>query len=107
MKKLTEKEIQWLIENYPKKRQCDCAAYLLVSNNVIRRFARQLGLQKEPKPYAEVSKPKEKKPKPGIIEAGKGYCIECAFYVVGGMCGRTARITGALHKKECFKPNEQ
>ena len=106
MRRLTETETQWLIDNYPKMRQCDCAEHLMVSRNVIRRAARDLGLQKEEKPTV-VSKPKETKPKPGIIEAGKGYCLECAFYVVGGVCGRTARLTGALHRKECFKPNEQ
>lgn len=107
MRYLTDKERQWLIDNYPNMRNCDCAEHLMVSRNVIRRYAIELGLEKVRKPSAEVNKPKDKKPKPGIMESGKGYCIECAFYVVGGVCGRTARITGALHKKECFKPNEQ
>ena len=105
MKHLTEKEIQWLIDNYPTMKQSDCAKQLMVSDNVVRRFAKELGLKKIRKPSVEVNKPTNT-PKPSVLEAGKGYCLECAFYVVGGICGRNGRMTGALHKKECFKDNE-
>lgn len=34
-----------------------------------------------------------------------GYCIDCKHYILGGQCGRTGKITGALNEKPCFKTN--
>lgn len=99
----TENEKQWLIDNYPTMKQSDCAKHLMVSANVVRRLAKELGIYEKKNPAVEGNKPKEK---PSILEAGKGYCLECAYYVVGGTCGRNGRMTGALHKKECFKVND-
>lgn len=90
----TEKEKQWLIDNYATMKQADCAKHLMVSANVVRRLAKELGIYEKKNLAIEVNKPKAR---PDILEAGKKYCIECAFYVVGGICGRNGRIIGALH----------
>lgn len=103
MKTLTEKETQWLIDNYDTMTQAACAKHLMVSDTDVRRLAKELGIYKKKNPAVKANKPKEK---PSILEAGKGYCLECAYYVVGGICGRNGKITGALHKKECFKVND-
>ena len=105
-KQLTEKEKQWLIDNYHTKKQCDCARHLNISKNVIRRFAKELGIYEKKTPAVVSKKPKAKPDIIDVIEDGKGYCLECAYYVLGGTCGKNGRITGALHKKGCFKANE-
>ena len=102
--KLTESEKQWLIDNYSTTKLCDLSKRLMISDNTIRKYAAELGLTKDRKPVVEVNKPDEI---PSIMDAGKGYCLDCAFYVVGGWCGKKARPTGALHRKECFKVNDR
>lgn len=100
---LTEKEKQWLIDNYPTMRQCECAKHLMVSVNIIRSHVNELGLHKVRKPSG---KKKSDKKKPSVSDGDKGYCIDCMSYVVGGICGRTGRYTGALNRKVCFKDNK-
>lgn len=38
-------------------------------------------------------------PDVGLVK--EGYCLDCALYKVGGICGKSGRLTGALHIKNC------
>lgn len=107
MREFTEEEKQWLIENYPVKKQKDCARYLHCSDGVIRRLAKELGLYEYRKTYDK--NPIKKAKQGGLMEINQesqGYCLDCSLYRVGGICGNNGRETGALHKKNCFKERE-
>ena len=101
---LTEYHIKWMQTNYGNVSRKDCAKHFLVSVTTIDRWVKELGLQvRAPKdPSKNPSKDAEVKP---AVEALKGYCVDCLHYVVGGHCGKTGRLTGALNKKHCFKQN--
>lgn len=98
-KVFTEEEKEWLKENFTKMSRADCARYLQVSGNTIRRTAIELGI------YHEKTKPVKvtRNVVPEILISGEGYCQDCILYKVGGICGKNGRPTGALHKKNCFK----
>lgn len=103
-KEFTEQEKQWLIDNYPTTKQSECAKHLMVSDTVIIRLVKELGLKKIRKPGI-IGKKSEKKKLLGIFDGQKGYCIDCIYYEVGGKCLRTGKDTGALNRKVCFKDN--
>lgn len=97
---LTEEEQSWLVNNYESMLQPDIARCLGVSTETVRKYVQKLGVRKarkkKAKPVVEVN------PIPALLE---GYCIDCAYYMVGGICRNTGRSTGALNKKHCFKNN--
>ena len=43
----------------------------------------------------------EKSKAPDVGQVSEGYCLDCALYKVGGICGKSGRLTGALHYKNC------
>lgn len=104
MFELTDYHKAWMTENYGKVSRKDCAKHFHVSPTTIDRWVKELGLRaRTPKdPSKKTSKDVEAKP---AVEALKGYCVDCLHYVVGGHCGKTGRLTGALNKKHCFKQN--
>lgn len=106
MHQFTEKDKQWLIDNYHEKKQCDCARHLGCSDNSVRRLAKELGIYESRKTYSQdTNKIKEVT----TNEEGDGYCLDCCHYCAIGHCSKIGRYTGALHKKVCFekKKNEK
>lgn len=102
---LTDEMASWLKENYGKMTQRECAKYFKISIATISRWIKILGLSpRKPKEIKKILETDNSMDKP-ISE--RGYCIDCKHYVVGGNCARTARYTGALNEKPCFKRNEQ
>lgn len=99
---LSEEEKDWLRENYYTKTSRECAKYLLASKSLLAKWVKELGLRKR----FNAPEVKDKIYCKAVVEYGKGYCIDCKHYVVGGTCGDTGRITGALHKKSCFKSKD-
>lgn len=104
---LTEYHIKWMQTNYGNVSRKDCAKHFQVSVTTIDRWVKELNLRvrapKDPsKPSKKPSKDVEIK---SAVEALKGYCVDCLHYVVGGHCGKTGRLTGALNEKPCFKQN--
>ena len=104
MFELTDYHKAWLADNYGKVSRKDCAKHFHVSPTTIDRWVKELGLRARASkdPSKDPSKDVEVKP---AVEALKGYCVDCLHYVVGGHCGKTGRLTGALNKKHCFKQN--
>lgn len=106
MKKLTEHYKTWLQENYGKVSRENCALRLKCSCRTIDRWASELGLTNKRK---DPSKPSKKPSKVVevelLVEAKKGYCVDCKHYVMGGQCGEKGRYTGALNEKPCFERN--
>lgn len=100
---LTAEQQQWLIENYRKMTKIKCAKELGVSVKVLRNIAKQLGIWSAPAPKAFFAESKPVNPK---YDNGKGCCIDCIHYRNGGVCAKSSRITGALHKKNCFTTNK-
>ena len=98
----TEEELAWLEANYQQMTSRDCAKHLLISKDLVSRTAKRLGLDIGKKRPVEA----RKNVAPGINQGVEGYCLDCALYKIGGMCGKTRRLTGALHKKKCFIPIE-
>lgn len=105
LREFTEAEKEWLKENYSKMSQKDCATYLHCTNNTVRTLAKKLGIYVNKHPL-RVEDKKEVVVIPAYLNSGENFCLDCAYYLVGGNCGKTGRITGALHKKSCFKRNE-
>ena len=102
---LTDEMASWLKENYGKMTQRECAKYFKISIATISRWIKILGLSpRKPKEIKKILEVDQSLNKP-IGE--RGYCIDCKHYVVGGNRARTARYTGALNEKPCFKRNEQ
>ena len=97
---LSESEQAYLIENTGKHKQTDLAKWLEVSVATVAKYQRQLGLRKDRAPIKR-SKFRVKKVAP--IMQGAGYCLDCINYREGGLCRRSGKSVGALHKKECFK----
>lgn len=52
---------------------------------------------------AKKKKPVEaqKNTAPDVGQVREGYCLDCALYKVGGICGKSGRLTGALQIKKC------
>lgn len=101
---LTDDIISWMNENFGKASRKECALHCNVSVCTIDRWARQLGLfARKSKDIKQIL---ETNPAPEKPIKDRGYCIDCEHYVVGGTCARTARYTGALNEKPCFKRNE-
>ena len=107
MRQFTEEEKQWLIEHYHTLKQKDCARHLHCSGGVIRRVAKELGIYEYRKTYDNTEANKAQKAVSKQTNQGnQGYCMDCALYKAGGICGKNGRETGALHKKNCFKEKE-
>lgn len=94
----TEEELAWLEANYQQMSLRDCAKHLLISKDLVSRTAKRLGLDIGKKRPVEA----RKNLAPGVNGGDEGYCLDCALYKIGGMCGKNGRLTGALHKKKCF-----
>ena len=110
MREFTEKEKQWLIKNYESVKQKDCAKHLGVSDNIVRRLAKELGIYVSRKTYDKKDKPVEAKKKVKVEDVQvelKGYCLDCIYYRAVGHCLKTGSFTGALNKKLCFKDTEE
>lgn len=104
MRQFTEEEKQWLIEHYQTSKQKDCARHLHCSDGVIRRVAKELGIYEYRKTYDNTEANKEKKAvTKESNQENQGYCMDCAWYKVGGICGKNGKVIGALQKKNCFK----
>ena len=96
----TEEELAWLEANYQQMTLRDCAKHLMISKDLVSRTAKRLGLDIGKKRPVEA----RKNVAPGVNRWGEGYCLDCVLYKIGGICGKTRRLTGALHKKKCFIP---
>ena len=98
----SEEELAWLEANYQQMSLRDCAKHLQISKDLVSRTAKRLGLDIGKKRPVEA----RKNVAPGVVRRDEGYCLDCTFYKIGGMCGKSGRLTGALHKKKCFIPIE-
>lgn len=96
----SEEELAWLEANYQQMTLRDCAKHLQISKDLVSRTAKRLGLDIGKKRPVEA----RKNVAPGVNQGDEGYCLDCALYKIGGMCGKNGRLTGALHKKKCFTP---
>ena len=94
----TEEELAWLEANYQTMTLRDCAKHLQISKDLVSRTAKKLGLDIGKKIPVEA----RKNVAPNVNQADDGYCLDCAFYKAGGICAKSKRQTGALHKKKCF-----
>lgn len=113
-RELTEEELKWLTENYPRQTKHYCMAYLHLGFESIERIARQLGLKrasvikkpgrvKPSQPFQSDAPVKKKKKEIFLDEdAPGGYCMDCKRYK-DAICSRTGKEAGALWIKKCFK----
>lgn len=98
----TEEELAWLEANYQQMTLRDCAKHLQISKDLVSKTAKRLGLDIGKKRPVEA----QKNVAPDVNQGDEGYCLDCALYKIGGLCGKSGRLTGALHKKKCFTPIE-
>ena len=90
-------------DNYPTKPNYVCREHLHICYERLRLLVNELGLQKEKSGKVKVklyNRPKKKNQYED--EISKGYCLNCLFYLNGGVCGKTGKEVGALWKKKCF-----
>lgn len=101
MIEFTEYHQAFLRDNFERLGRKKCAERLNVSESTIYRWVGLLGIAKA-KPRKEVKAVEVTKP---AVTAEIGYCVDCQHYILGGQCGKTGRLTGALNEKPCFKRN--
>ena len=96
-REFTQEELAWLEANYHTMTLRACAQYLQISKDLVRKTAQRLGLNiGKKKPVAD------SKIAPNVTYESANFCIDCAMYRVGGICTESGRLTGALHRKNCF-----
>jgi hypothetical protein len=98
----TEEELAWIEANFQTMTLKECARFLQISQDLLSRTAKNMGLYAGRKRSIEQNVNREI----SIIQQSKGYCLDCAYYKTGGICGKNKRLTGALHKKKCFTLKE-
>lgn len=82
----TAEEIEFVRNNIRHMTQREIATRLNTTSAIIKRLRESIGLSKD-----------------GEIVAGMDkVCMDCAWYVIGGKCGKTSRETGALMSKSCW-----
>lgn len=82
----TAEEIEYIRKNIKHMTQKQIAENLNTTSAMIKKLRESIGLSKD-----------------GEIVAGSDkICMECVWYVIGGVCGKTKRETGALISKSCW-----
>ena len=97
-REFTEEEIAWLQDNYHSLTLKDCARHLQISKDLVRKTATRLGLDL----VRKIACVPDDTITANVNQGGEGYCLDCARYKEGGVCGKNGRLTGALHQKKCF-----
>lgn len=103
----TKKELDWLRENYPTSSDYKIRTHLHMGQGRLQMLVEEMGLEKE-----DPEKFRNKIPVEGKVKvkvditrdegAPGGVCMDCDYYKIGGICGRTGKEICALWKKRCF-----
>lgn len=102
----TSEDIQWLKDNYATKSDHACKTHFKTTFQQLWLKVDELGLKKDKPSDFELLRLLYRRGDKKMLhkdQEGKGYCLDCPRYRVGGFCSKTGKEVGALWQKKCYQ----